>query len=378
MADNNSSSTEADSSTLMQNRLDRAQEALEREGADALILFPSSNMGYLSGFQEEPMERHLFLFVTREETLFLAPEMYDEQLAAESVISTIRTWSDGDDPTALLAEIGGELEIASGRLLVDDTMWALFTQDLRETFPDATFGLASEVVDELRLRKDDAELEHLREAAAISDRVSEAIRGLGEEAIGMTEAELADAIEQRLTAAGGEGTSFETVVGSGPNGARPHHRHTDRQIERGDPVVLDFGTRVEGYPGDQTRTIVFDGEPPADFENVHEAVLTAQQAALDAVEPGVEAQAIDRAAREVLENRGYGEQFVHRTGHGVGRDVHEPPYITEGNDRVLEPGMVFSIEPGVYLDGEFGVRIEDLVVVTEDGCERLNRSPREW
>ncbi|OIB58818.1 M24 family metallopeptidase [Natrialba sp. SSL1] len=378
MTATDSSSTEADSSTLIHDRLDRARETLEQEGADALILFPSSNMGYLSGFQEEPMERHLFLFVTREETLFLAPEMYDEQLAAESVVSTVRTWSDGDDPTVLLAAIGDELEITSGRLLVDDTMWALFTQDLRETFPEATFGLASEVVDELRLRKDEVELEKLRSAAAISDRVSEAVRDLGEEAIGMTEAELAEEIEHRLTAAGGEGVSFETVVGSGPNGARPHHRHTDRQIERGDPVVLDFGTSVEGYPGDQTRTVVFAGEPPADFEDVHSAVLAAQQAALDAVEPGVEAQAIDRAAREVLENRGYGEEFVHRTGHGVGRDVHEPPYITEGNERVLEPGMVFSIEPGAYLEGEFGVRIEDLVVVTDDGCERLNRSPREW
>ncbi|WP_049924037.1 M24 family metallopeptidase [Halopiger djelfimassiliensis] len=364
--------------TVIEDRLEHARETLREAGADALVCFPSSNMHYLGGFDEEPMERHLFLIVTPDDELFVAPEMYDAQIRGESPITDVRTWSDGDDPTALLETIGDELGLSGGRLLVDDRMWAMFTQDLQATFPDASFGLASEVLEELRIRKDAAELESLREAAAVSDAVSEAIRGLGADAIGMTERELATEIENRLADAGGDGVSFETVVGSGPNGAQPHHRHGDRTIERGDPVVLDFGTRVDGYPGDQTRTVVFDGEPSAEFEAVHDAVLEAQNAAVEVVEPGVEARAVDRAARSALEDRGYGERFLHRTGHGVGLDVHEPPYITNDNDRELEPGMVFSIEPGVYLDGEFGVRIEDLVVVTEDGCDRLNRSPRTW
>jgi Xaa-Pro aminopeptidase len=164
----------------------------------------------------------------------------------------------------------------------------------------------------------------------------------------------------------------------GPNGAKPHHGCGDREIRAGEPVVLDFGTRVDGYPSDQTRTLVFDGEPPAEYERVHETVRAAQAAAVEAVEPGVAAEAIDRAARDVIEDAGYGDAFFHRTGHGVGLDVHEEPYIVAGNDRTLEPGMVFSVEPGIYLDGRFGCRIEDLVVVTEDGCERLNDTDRGW
>ena len=364
--------------SVIERRLERAREALAERDLEALICFPSSNLTYLSGFADEPMERHLFLFVTPEQALFVAPEMYDHQIRDESPVEDVRTWSDDEDPTRLLEAVGDDLGIGEGRLLVDDRMWALFTQDLRATFPDATFGLASEVLEDLRLRKDEAELEALREAARISDRVSEEIRAFGAEAIGMTEAELAAEIDRRLEDAGGSGVSFETVVGSGPNGARPHHRHGDREIEPGDPVVLDFGTWYEGYPGDQTRTVVFDGEPPERFLDVHDAVLEAHHAGVEAAGPGVEAREVDRAAREVLEERGYGDEFIHRTGHGVGLDVHEPPYITSENDRELEPGMVFSVEPGVYLEGAFGVRIEDLVVVTADGCERLNDSPRTW
>jgi Xaa-Pro aminopeptidase len=205
-----------------------------------------------------------------------------------------------------------------------------------------------------------------------------AVRELGSEAVGMTEAELAGRIENELAAAGGEERSFEPIVGSGPNGAMPHHTHGDRTIESGDPVVLDFGTRVDGYPSDQTRTVVFDGEPSDKFKTVHDVVRRAQQAAVETVEPGVTAGAVDAAAREIIEDAGYGEQFIHRTGHGIGLDIHEEPLIVDGSDRLLEPQMVFSVEPGIYLPGEFGVRIEVLVVVTRNGCERLNTTSRDW
>jgi len=371
-----------------EDRTRRCQRRLAAVGADAAVLFPSANLFYASGFREEPMERHLFLFVPSadggdaegpsDDPVFLAPEMYDEQIRDASWIGDVRLWADGDDPAELVAEIADELALRGGRLLVDDTMWARFTQDLRAALPDATFGLASEVFDDLRVRKDEAELDALRRAAALADEVSVAVRELGGDAVGLSESELADEIDRRLADRGGEGPAFETVVGSGPNGAKPHHRHGDREIERGDPVVLDFGAYVDGYPGDQTRTVVFDGEPPAEFESVHETVRAAQRAAVEAVEPGVHAAAVDRAAREVVEDAGYGDRFVHRTGHGVGLDVHEAPYVVADNDAELEPGMVFSVEPGIYLDGEFGVRVEDLVVVTDDGCERLNDSPRTW
>lgn len=365
--------------SVFEDRTRRCQRRLADAGADAVVLFPSTNLFYASGFDEEPMERHLFLVIPRDgDPAFVAPEMYDEQIRQASWVEDLRLWADGEDPTELVADLADEMDLRDGHLLVDDTMWALFTQDLRATLPGATFGLASEVFDDLRMRKDDAELAALERAAELADVVSVEVRRMGEEAVGMTEAELAEVIERRLAENGGEGVAFGTVVGSGPNGAMPHHRHGDREIRRGDPVVLDFGAYVDHYPGDQTRTVVFAGDPPADFEAVHEVVAEAQQAAVEAVEPGVPAEEVDRAAREVIEAAGYGDRFVHRTGHGVGLDVHEDPYIVEGNGTELEPGMVFSVEPGVYLEGAFGVRVEDLVVVTDDGYERLNDSPRTW
>jgi Xaa-Pro aminopeptidase len=341
--------------------------------ADCLVLFPGPNLQYLTGFHDEPMERHLLLFVPGEgEPVFLAPAMYDEQLA-ETHVSAVRLWDDGEDPRTDVEEILSAID--PNHLLVDDRLWARFTHDLRAV-TDATFGLASEVLADLRIQKDDAEIDAIRRASVLTDRVSEAVRDL--DFTGETERELAREIESRLAEAGGEGPSFETIVGSGPNGARPHHRRGGRKIESGDPVVLDFGARLDGYPSDQTRTHVFSGDPSEKFEEVHEVVREAQQAAVGRIEPGIPAEAVDRAAREVIEAAGYGEEFTHRTGHGVGIEVHEPPYIVAGNDRELEPGMVFSVEPGIYLEGEFGVRIEDLVVVTAEGCERLNDSPRSW
>ncbi|WP_232688309.1 M24 family metallopeptidase [Halobacterium zhouii] len=365
--------------TVFEERTRRCQALLRDRDAAGAVLFPSPNCYYLTGFQETPSERHLLLFVPADgNPAFVAPEMYDEQLREASWVSDVRLWADGDDPVELVREVGSDLGVASGELLLDPTMWAQFTQDLRDAFPDAGWGLADEVIGPLRVRKDDTELAALRRAADAADAAVRDVRALGEDAIGMTETELADHVEDRLEANGGTGTSFETIVGSGPNGAKPHHHRTDREIQRGEPVVLDFGTRVDEYPSDQTRTVVFAGDPPEEYEAVHETVREAQQAAVDTVEPGVAAEDVDAAARDVIERAGYGEQFTHRTGHGVGLDVHEEPYVVEGNERELEPGMVFSVEPGVYLSGEFGVRIEDLVIVTEDGCERLNDTDRGW
>ncbi|EMA65263.1 peptidase M24 [Halorubrum aidingense JCM 13560] len=372
-----------DSRDVHAERRDRAAARLDEADAAGLICFPSRNLQYLTGFDEEPGERHFLLAVPaadrgRTDPTLLVPALYETQVREETSVADVRTWADGDDPIAAVRDLLDELGLREGRLLVDDTMWATFTQDLRSAAPDATWGLASEVLADLRVRKDSSELAAMRAAGAAADAVVSDLRDLGADAVGMTERELADRIGERLAAHGGDGVSFGTIVGSGPNGAKPHHGHGDREIRSGEPVVLDFGARVDGYPSDQTRTLVFDGDPPTEYERVHEAVREAQAAAIDAVEPGATAEAIDRAARERIEAAGYGDAFIHRTGHGVGLDVHEEPYIVAGNDRELEPGMVFSVEPGVYLDGRFGCRIEDLVVVTEDGCERLNRTDRGW
>ncbi len=364
-------------------RRERAAGCLEEADAAGLICFPSRNLQYLTGFDEEPGERHFFLVLPaadggEADPILFVPALYERQVREETTVSDVRTWADGDDPTAAARELLAERGLREGRLLVDDTMWATFAQDLRAAAPNATWGLASEALAALRIRKDEAELSAMRAAAGAADAAVDDLRELGADAVGMTERELARWIADRLADHGGDGVSFETIVGAGPNGAKPHHGHGDREIRPGEPVVLDFGTRVDGYPSDQTRTLVFAGEPPAEYERVHEIVREAQTAAIDAVEPGVTAESIDQAARDVIDEAGYGDAFVHRTGHGVGLDVHEEPYIVAGNDRRLEPGMVFSVEPGIYLDGRFGCRIEDLVVVTDDGCERLNRTDRGW
>lgn len=360
-------------------RLAAAQRRLAASDASAIVLSPSRNLQYLTGFAEEPSERALFLLLPADrDPVWFAPELAADQLADRTPVETVRSWSDATGPEKPLATLLSELDLDGRHLLVDGTMWARFTQLLESQLPQSTFGLADELLGELRIRKDDAELDALRAAADAADSAMTAIRTLGAAAVGMTEAELAGRIETELTAAGGVECSFEPIVGSGPNGAMPHHTHSDRTIKAGEPVVLDFGTRVDGYPSDQTRTVVFEGEPSDEFKRVHSVVRAAQRAAIAAIEPGVTAGRVDAAAREILVEAGYGEQFIHRTGHGVGLSVHEEPNIVDGSDFLLEPNMVFSIEPGVYLSGEFGVRIEDLVVVTDEGCERLNSTPRGW
>ena len=366
--------------TPLERRTDAAQSALADTDADALICVPGRTLQYLTGFEEPQRDRHLLFVVpsSGEPTAFI-PSLSASQFRRETWVRAVDTWADGDDPVAALDALLDDLGVPeTPHLLVDDTMWARFLQDIRSVRPGATIGLASDVVSELRIQKDDAELDALRRAARVADDALGTVRDLGSDAIGLTEAELAAEIESFLAEAGGDGVSFEPIVGSGPNGAMPHHTHGDRVIEAGDPVVLDFGTRVDSYPSDQTRTLVFGGHPSERVREVHDLVCRAQAAAVDAVEPGVTAAAIDDAARSVIEAAGYGDAFIHRTGHGVGLDVHEPPSIAAGSGDRIRPGMVFSVEPGVYIDGEFGVRIEDLVVVTDDGCERLNHTSRGW
>ncbi|GAB3036343.1 M24 family metallopeptidase [Natronobiforma cellulositropha] len=389
-------------------RVRACKRHLERRDADAVVLFPSPNTTYLTGFDETPSERVLFGLVSRTaDPTIVAPELYAGALE-ESWVDDVRLWGDATDPWELVdtaltdhgvrrqeppaersrpapgGEAGDRARRREATLLVDDTMWAAFTEPLRALRPNATVELASSVVGALRARKDASECEALRRAGAIADRIAVEVRERGSTVVGTSERDLAREIDRLLEEAGGTAPAFETIVASGPNGARPHHRPGDRRIEAGEPVVLDFGAFVPAtydvgvgyYPGDQTRTIVFDGEPSAKARRVHEVVRRAQQAAVDIVEPGVTAGEVDHAARTVIDEAGYGDAFVHRTGHGVGLEVHEPPYIVAGNDRELEAGMVFSVEPGIYLEGEFGVRLEDLVLVTDDGCERINESPR--
>lgn len=334
-------------------------------------------MYYLSGFEKELHDRHFFLVVPGDDQpFFFVPDIYREELQNSTSLENFEVWRSSEDPKEKLSRLLDSDD--AGKVLFSEEMSAKFVVDIIDVLPEVEYGLADEVLEHLRLGKDEEEIEKIRESSKIADEVLNELREMRQQVIGMTEDELAELINQKMFEKGGEKTPFNTVASSGPNGSKPHYEHGEKVIEEGEPVVLDFGCYKDHYPSDQTRTIVFDGEPSEKFKEVHEIVREAQQAAVEKVEPGVKAKEVDAAARKTIEDAGYGEEFIHRTGHGVGLDIHEPPYINQESERELEKGMVFSIEPGIYIEGKFGVRIEDLVYVTEEGCERLNKTERGW
>jgi Xaa-Pro aminopeptidase len=363
--------------TPFERRTRRVRSRLTDVDAEALVLSPGQDLYYLSGVDIDRSDRLTLLVVPATgEPTFVVPALEAERIRTATWVEDVRTWSDGTGPGPALDPLLAAL--SPSHVLLADRMWVTDSLTVRDRLPEATFGPASKVLAPLRRRKDDRELDALRAAAEAADATVRDVRALGADAVGRTESDLAGFVAERLAAHGGTGVAFETIVAAGPNGADPHHASGDRVIDADDPVVLDFGTRVDGYVSDQTRTVVFDGDPPAAFADVHSVVREAQAAAVTAVEPGVSTGAVDRAARSVIESADHGDRFVHRTGHGVGLDVHEAPDVAAGGEVRLEPGMVFSVEPGVYLPDRFGVRIEDLVVVTDDGVERLNRTDHGW
>jgi len=281
------------------------------------------------------------------------------------------TWNDGEDPYLLVSDLAG----GPTRLAVADAMPAKHVFGLREALPEAAQTLAGPIVSELRMRKDAAEVEQLRAAGAAIDRVH---ARMGEFLkAGRTEAQVGADIAAAIVEEGHIAAAF-VIVGSGPNGASPHHDVSDRVIESGDVVVVDIGGPLpSGYYSDSTRTYAVGAEPPTRVQEAYAALQDAQERAVATVRPGVPAELVDAVARARLTDAGLGERFLHRTGHGIGLDVHEDPYIVGGNTTTLEPGMAFSVEPGIYLDGDWGARIEDIVVVTDDGCARLNTRPRD-
>jgi Xaa-Pro aminopeptidase len=356
-------------------RLDAARAACAAAGLDALLLSPGSDLRYLTGYPALSTERLTLLVLPVDGPATLVVPRLERPAAEASPVGslgvTLVDHADGTDPYPLVAAA------AKGAATVGlaNRMWAEQVLALRDALPATHQRLAGEVLRELRLRKSPAEVEALRRAGAAIDavhaRMGDWLRP------GRTEAAVAADIAAAMRAAGHEHVDF-TIVASGPNGASPHHHTSARVIEPGDPVVVDIGGRMaDGYCSDCTRTYVAGGQPPADFAEYYAALHAAQLAGVAAVRPGVGASAVDAACRDPLTAAGYGPEFLHRTGHGIGLDGHEEPYLVAGNDRPLEPGMAFSIEPGVYRAGRHGARIEDIVVCTADGAERLNTLPTE-
>ena len=358
--------------TAHEERIARARAEIERHELDALVVAPSPDLVYLTGYDPIPFERPTLLVLRPgADPVLLVPELERPLAAASSMGERLElvAWRDGSDPYGAAASILGE----SARIAVVDRLWASHLLGLQEALPGASFTAGSPLMGRLRAVKDTQELEALRRAGRAADETFRQIVELSFQ--GRSEEDVADDLANLLIQNGHLRAEF-TIVASGPNSASPHHDPGGRTILPRDAVVMDFGGELGGYYSDTTRTVVVV-EPPEGFEPAYEVVREAQAAAVEAVRPGIETQDLDRIARSTIEGAGYGDRFIHRTGHGIGLEVHEPPYLVEGDHTILAPGMTFSVEPGVYLEGRFGIRIEDIVVVTEDGVERLNRSTRD-
>ncbi|MET9429529.1 MULTISPECIES: aminopeptidase P family protein [unclassified Streptomyces] len=354
-------------------RMARAAEAAAAAGLAGLLVAPGPDLVYLTGYRvpADTERLTLLVLVPGEEPVLVVPalEAPDAARAAGAPGLTLRDWTDGIDPYAVAAP----LLDPKGRFGVSDNAWAMHLLGLQRRLPDSAYAALTEALPMLRAVKDARELERMEAAGAAADAAYREI--LKVRFSGRKETDVAADLAALLLDFGHSQVDF-TVVGSGPNGANPHHEAGDRTIEEGDMVVLDFGGLKQGYGSDTSRT-VHVGEPTPEERRVHDVVREAQQAGCEAVRPGVACQEVDRAARAVIREAGYGEHFIHRTGHGIGVTTHEPPYMIEGEELPLVPGMCFSVEPGIYLPGRFGVRIEDIVTVTEDGARRFNTTPRE-
>jgi Xaa-Pro aminopeptidase len=354
-------------------RMARVVADARAAGLDGVLVAPGPDLVWLTGYRPTAMtERLTLLLLTADhEPTLVVPvlERPDAEGAVGAAAVTLVDWADGADPYAAASA----LLRPDGRYAVSDDAWALHLLHLKTALPGTTWDSVTGRLPMLRAVKDDAELARLAAAGAAADAAYDEIVQV--RFAGRRETEVAADLAALLRRFGHEQVDF-TVVGSGPNGANPHHEAGDRVIEAGDCVVLDFGGLLDGYGSDTSRTVCV-GEPGAEVRAVHEVVRRAQQAGVDAVRPGVACQEVDRAARAVIEDAGYGPQFIHRTGHGIGVTTHEPPYMVEGEELPLVPGMCFSVEPGVYLPGRFGVRIEDIVTVTDDDGRRLNTTGRD-
>ncbi len=337
-------------------------------GLDVTILSVGADLPYFTGYEAMPSERLTVLVVpVAGEPVLFVPLL--EAPRVEPAGFEIRSWTETDDPVSLATSSVERPD----RVAVGDHTWSVFLTRFQKVWTDAEWVPASTLTANLRLRKDSDEVDLLRRAAHAVDRVMGRVPTEVAFA-GRTEVEVARDLADLTIEEGHDSAEF-TIVASGSNGASPHHHPGDRVIESGDLVVCDFGGRLGGYYSDSTRTFAV-GEPSSEQREVHQVVVEANEAGRNAAGPGVACQDVDIAARDVIEAAGYGEYFIHRTGHGIGLEVHEHPYIVHGNDTVLEQGMAFSIEPGIYLPGRFGVRIEDIVVCTLDGVESLNGSER--
>jgi Xaa-Pro aminopeptidase len=366
-------------------RLAGARQGVAASGAGALLIGIGADLRYLTGYTAHPLERLTMLVLPADGPASLVAPRLEAMAAAtcpaavDGLVAVV-AWDETEDPYSV---VGGQLAAAGvdpeARLLVDPGLWAVHLLGLQRAVPGRGFGLATEVTRALRMTKSRDEIERLRSAAHAADRV--VLRIAAGRLVGRTEADVSREVRERLVDEGHDAASF-AIVASGPHAASPHHAAGDRIIEPGDPIVLDIGGVRDGYGSDITRTLWVTGgdpdrAPDPEFTAIYELVREAHAAATSAVRPGIACGELDGIARGIIVSGGYGDAFLHRLGHGIGLEAHEEPYLVAGSTDRLQPGYAFSVEPGIYLAGRYGVRIEDIVVCGDAGPDVLNESPRD-
>lgn len=361
---------------MNQTRLERLRAEMARREMDAVAVVPSANLFYLTGVQMHVSERVTLLLVTRDAAHLILPALEAPRVESRAKIPlTLHAWSDAEWVKQGWAPLKKSAALDGLNIAVDYySVRALELTQLQAAARGASFSDASPLFEALRMSKDAAEVDAMRRAARVLETSMDAL--LNEIRVGKTERELAARWQWLMFEHGADGIPDAPIVASGPNSAQPHTTSTAREIQNGDLLILDGWCAVDGYFGDITRTFAI-GKVSAELKHIYELVLNANQAGRAAAKPGALCQDVDRAARKIISDAGYGEYFVHRTGHGLGLEVHEAPNMVEGDTRILAPGNTFTVEPGIYLADKGGVRIEDDVVVTQDGGESLTTYPRE-
>ena len=356
----------------MQHKINSVRARMKDNNVDLVALGPGTHMKWLLGFNPSPDERPCLLLIGKEKEAFLMPAVNEEGIREKTKIA-MNCWNDAIGPDQALKDALFYTDSSNAKhIAIDEAMRSHFALILLESLSNPSYEFTNSTIGALRMRKDKNEYTNLKENALIDDRAMQA--GFAAIKEGVTELEIGEAINKHFISEGAR-PQF-CIVGSGPNGAFPHHHTGNRKVEYGDAVLIDIGGRKGTFPSDMTRMSVL-GEPPEGYLEVHAIVERAVQAAMLAARPGVMAKDVDAAARDVITEAGYGEFFVHRLGHGLGIDIHEPPYITATSEVILDEGMVFSIEPGIYLQGRFGVRLEEIVILREGGPEILSELSRE-
>ena len=354
---------------MYRQRLDRVRAAMGEQDVDVLLLSVGHDLPYLTGYSAMPLERLTMLVVPLDgEATLVIPRLEAPRVVEQPGVFSLLAWDETDNPIDRVAALAAGATTAA----VGDQMWARFLVELLPALPGVTYRRAVDVVGPLRMVKDHAEIAALAAAGAAADRVAAQLHGGEIELVGRTEAQVSADVSARLIAEGHDKVNF-AIVAAGENAASPHHHPGDRVIAAAEIVLCDFGGTMDGYCSDTTRC-VFTGDVPGDVVEAYAVLHEAQAAGVAAATVGTSCADVDRAARDVITDAGYGEYFVHRTGHGIGMEEHEDPYIVAGNDRPLAAGHAFSIEPGIYLPGRWGMRLEDIVVAADDGPRPLNTS----